>query len=357
MRRIINFTNMRGKMKIFKVIVVVCIVLIALLVLLIAVFRLMSSPGRGEEACREAGIPYPTVVAHRGASYMAPEETAPAFILAREIGAEYLEADIQRTRDGVLIALHDDTFERTTDIAAVFPARIKETVDRFTLAEIKKLDAGSWFNAQFPDRARKGFVGVRILTLDELIDIAESGENRPGLYLETKEADRFPGIEEDLVGLLRSRGWIGSPPRPPEGDNPARITVGYGPARIIFQSFEWKSLAALRALAPEVPRVYLMGEDEEKEKGWSRLLDEARDVDASIGPVGYLAFPWNIGAAHRRGMLVHVYTIDRVLHFRLFSLVAGADGFFTNRPDVLIEYYGKLLSARPEMMLQGYDHR
>lgn len=80
----------------------------------------------------------------------------------------------------------------------------------------------------------------------------------------------------------------------------------------------------------------------------------ARELEAEIGPVGYLAFPWNIGKAHRRGILVHVYTIDKLWHFRMFS-VSGSDGFFTNRPDKLIKYYGKRIYANPEEILKRYD--
>ena len=87
----------------------------------------------------------------------------------------------------------------------------------FTLAELKRLDAGSWFNRAFPERARPGFVGLRILTLDEMLDIAEGGANKPGLYLETKVPAQFPGIEDDLRKLLERRGWLQPASAPPPG--------------------------------------------------------------------------------------------------------------------------------------------
>ncbi|KEZ67238.1 glycerophosphodiester phosphodiesterase, partial [Pseudomonas syringae pv. syringae FF5] len=148
------------------------------------------------------GLPWPAVIAHRGASFDAPEETIPAYTLARDLGADYLEMDIQRTKDGVLIALHDDVLERTTNIAQVFPTRVKDPVSTFTLAELKQLDAGSWFNKAYPDRARDSYNGLQILTLDEVIDIAEGGANKPGLYIETKVPNKFPGVEADLKKLL-----------------------------------------------------------------------------------------------------------------------------------------------------------
>ena len=80
------------------------------------------------------GMHRPLVIAHRGASFDAPESTAPAYLVARELGADYLELDLQRTKDGQLIALHDDTLERTTDVAKRFPERAKAPVSQFTLA-------------------------------------------------------------------------------------------------------------------------------------------------------------------------------------------------------------------------------
>ena len=69
------------------------------------------------------GIPHPAVIAHRGASFDAPESTAASYKLARDLGADYLEMDLQRSKDGVLFALHDDNLQRTTDVASKFPER------------------------------------------------------------------------------------------------------------------------------------------------------------------------------------------------------------------------------------------
>ena len=91
----------------------------------ILLYHMALPPGCGEIA-GESGIPCGAVIAHRGASYHAPEETAPAYILARDLGADYIEMDIQRASDGALVAFHDDTLERTTDVARVFPGREKD---------------------------------------------------------------------------------------------------------------------------------------------------------------------------------------------------------------------------------------
>ena len=180
----------------------------------------------GTELAERLGVPRPAIIAHRGASYFAPEETGPAYLLAREMGVDYLELDLQRTKDGVLIALHDDDLRRTTNIAEVFPGREMDTVDKFTFAELQSLDAGNWFNIRFPGRARPTFKNVRILRLEDVIDIAEGGYQRPGLYLETKSARRFPGIERQLAEILTTRGWI-KPQRNGVAESPSAKRAGF----------------------------------------------------------------------------------------------------------------------------------
>jgi glycerophosphoryl diester phosphodiesterase len=97
-----------------------------------------------------------TLIAHRGASAYAPEHTLDAYLLALTQGADFVEPDLQITKDGVLVCLHDRTLERTTNAEEVFPARA--VVERgvrhwyvadFTLAEVQTLDAGSWFHEKF----------------------------------------------------------------------------------------------------------------------------------------------------------------------------------------------------------------
>lgn len=113
------------------------------------------------ELATKEGIPRPAVIAHQGASFDAPESTAAAYKVARDLGADYLELDLQRSKDGVLFALHDDNLQRTTDVATKFPERKNSPANEFTMAELKTLDAGSWFNSAYPERARPGFVGLK----------------------------------------------------------------------------------------------------------------------------------------------------------------------------------------------------
>lgn len=90
-------------------------------------------------------IPKDIVIAHRGTTYWAPEETEMAYRWARNIGADYLEVDVQRTKDGVLLALHDDLLIRTTNIENIYPELSEMPSSNFTFEELMNLDAGAWF--------------------------------------------------------------------------------------------------------------------------------------------------------------------------------------------------------------------
>ena len=280
------------------------------------------------------------------------------------MGVDYLELDLQRTKDGVLIAVHDDDLRRTTNIAEVFPGRETDTVDKFTFAELQTLDAGSWFNTRFPDRARPSFKNVRLLRLEDVMDIAEGGLHKPGLYIETKSARRFPGIEKQLVEILTARGWISESPRTER----ARV-----PAKVIFQSFEPDSLALLKELAPQVPAILLIDETMMRKDGWDALLEKAKQVAAGIGTWGYqwsrdpgwsnkdapsryvTTWPWYTGQAHRAGLLVHSWTVDDRWEMWMVSLF-GADGFFTNRAESALLFYGRAdhIDLKPMWEKIGY---
>jgi glycerophosphoryl diester phosphodiesterase len=324
--------------------------------LLLGIGVVMYGRTGGTELAARLGVPRPAIIAHRGASYLAPEETAPAYLLARELGVDYLELDLQRTKDGVLIAVHDDDLRRTTNIAEVFPGREMDTVDQFTFAELQRLDAGSWFNRRFPERARASFQNIRMLRLEEVMSIAESGFHQPGLYIETKAARRFPGIEKQLAEILTARGWITPLPRG-VSDSP-RTAHARVLARVIFQSFEPDSLARLKALAPQVPAMLLIDETMMRKDGWDALVRRAQQLGVGIGTWGYqwsrdpgwsiqdastrylTTWPWYTGHAHRAGLLVHPWTVDDRWEMWMVSLF-GADGLFTNRPELALLFYGR----------------
>ncbi|HEF4762527.1 TPA: glycerophosphodiester phosphodiesterase [Pseudomonas putida] len=336
------------------------------------------------------GIPHPAVIAHRGASYDAPESTAAAYGLARDLGADYLELDLQRSKDGVLFALHDNNLQRTTDVATRFPERKDSPANAFTMAELKTLDAGSWFNAAYPDRARPSYAGLKILTLDEIIDIAQSSPlHKPGLYIETKEPKQFPGIEHDLKAKLQDRGWLS-----PAGSKLAKseLAVGQGKGKVILQTFEKSSLELLQKEMPKVPKILLLwvgegniepaskvtfAESGEKDKAayyakqqpkdkaeFQRWVDYAKAQGAiGTGPSAALTQggdqsyadlvqPWMNQYTHDQGLLVHVYTIDEAVDYQKV-MDAGVDGIFTNRASELLKFYKRPAAASVDQVLKN----
>jgi len=310
--------------------------------------RFLSPPNAGRELARVWEVPHPAVVAHRGASWLAPESTAPAYELARDLGADYLEADLQRTRDRVVVAFHDETLERTTNVEEVFPDRSTDRIETFTYGELMELDHGSWFNQAYPERARDAYEGLGVVTLRELIEIAEAGPNNPGLYLETKSAQNHPGIEEDVLAVLEDLCWYPEGPELAGPDVTANAAVGAptidvaaGRSGIIFQSFHTGSLEQLIELAPEIPAVYLISAAMAEENGFRRHVKTATEMGAlGVGPGGRLGLPWNTGHAHREGLLVHNYTINQPWQMRLLRSF-GADGIFTDRPAVALEVFDR----------------
>lgn len=346
----------------------------------------------GSQLAKKYGIPHPAVIAHRGDSWHAPEETRAAFLLARDEGADYLEMDLQRTRDGKIIALHDTNLKRTTNIEQVYPKRADDPVNTFTLAELKRLDAGSWFNKAHPDEARASFKGLKIMTLDEVIDIAEGGKNHPGLYIETKQPDLFPGIEHDLHQILARRGLL-TPAPPGHGKFDVASTKG----RVILETFSRDSLVKLDKEMPDTPKILLLwisgkgsipaakmaprqqGESDASYYGrmqvrsrqdYDNWLDFAREHGAiGVGPATRLADggvwsymdmvkPWMNQAAHQRGLLIHPYTVDKAVDFRHFEQEGASDGFFTNNPRSLLEYYHRSPAESVNTILAryGYSH-
>ncbi|MCW8275494.1 glycerophosphodiester phosphodiesterase [Pseudomonas sp. PCH199] len=336
------------------------------------------------------GIPHPAVIAHRGASFDAPESTAAAYKLARDLGADYLEMDLQRSKDGVLFALHDNNLQRTTDVASKFPERKDSPATAFTMAELKTLDAGSWFNSAYPDRARPSYAGLKILTLDEIIDIAQGNPlHKPGLYIETKEAKQFPGIEHDLKEKLQDRGWL-SPADSKQSKS--ELAVGQGPGKVILQTFEKSSLELLEKEMPQVPKILLLwvgegniepdskvtfAESGEKDKAayyakqqpkdkaeFQRWVDYAKAQGAiGTGPSAALTRggdqsyadlvqPWMNQYTHDQGLLVHVYTLDDAVDYQKV-MDAGVDGVFTNRASELLKFYKRPAVASVDQVLKN----
>ncbi|MDA1307188.1 MAG: glycerophosphodiester phosphodiesterase family protein, partial [Acidobacteria bacterium] len=272
-------------------------------------------------------------VAHRGASAYAPEHTAAAYRLAMEQGADYVEQDLAVTKDGVLICLHDESLERTTDVATRFPdrattdaqGRTRWLAADFTLAEIKTLDAGAWFDATF--------TGERILTFEESIDLIGT---RAGMYPELKSPALYRSRNVDIVALfaevVRRRGLEGTMPD--------------GRPRLVVQSFDEQAVRDVARVLPKVTRTFLIGGGPNVER-WLASPDTLKEMSTfanDLGPAKGLLekTPAIVGWAHAAGMTVTPYTFrsagtgrfpDVKAEMHHFLYVLGVDHVFTDNPD------------------------
>lgn len=155
-------------------------------------------------------------VAHRGAAGYAPENTIVAYDLAVDMKADYIEIDVQRSKDGELVSIHDTTVDRTTDGTG--------KVGDLTLEQLKSLDAGSWKGEQF--------TGEQIPTFEEILD---RYHGKVGILIELKAPEHYPGIEQQVADLIKERNL----------DKPQN-------KKIIIQSFNFESMKKMNQLLPQV---------------------------------------------------------------------------------------------------------
>ena len=253
------------------------------------------------------------IIAHRGASGYAPEHTFAAWDLALAQGADYLEQDLQLTRDGMLVVMHDETVDRT---ARAPGCRCTGPVGAHTLAELRDIDVGSWFNEARPELARPEYAPQPLPTLDEVL---RRYSDRASFYIETKQPESAPGMEEALLALLRRHDLL---------DGAERAW------RVIVQSFSEASLRLLHGLQPGLPLVQLI-EVEEATSATAGRLASIASYAVGIGPDQSRVDPGLVRAAHDRCLAVHPYTVnDAGEQERL--LAAGVDGLFTDFPDRLV---------------------
>ena len=242
-------------------------------------------------------------IAHRGSGAMAPENTLASVRLALQQGADYIENDIMRTSDGKLVIMHDLTLARTTNVEQVFPDRAPWNVKDFTLAEVKQLDAGSWFSASY--------AGQRVPTLREWVEAVGS---RAGMLLEAKDPWAFPGIELDIDKELRSIPAFGK-----------ALTSG----RVIMQAGDEPWLRSYHDLAPDVPvgLLYYTRPTDEQLVSASTWLDS---VHPALGNIDQAI----VDRAHALGLDIHVWTVNFGGDMSR-GIAWGVDGIITDYPSVL----------------------
>lgn len=253
--------------------------------------------------------PHLSLQAHRGAAGLAPENTLAAFRLAMELGADAAELDVQATKDGVVVVIHDDTVDRTTDG--------RGRLGDLTLAELKRLDAGAKFGPAFRDE--------RIPTLRELIELVKaSGNQRFRLNLEIKFGQGREGqpadLEERVLAVLEDTAFLG---------------------RVITQSFHHPSAAKMKRLAPAIPAGLLVGQRKQPPDPVAAVRQHRVDYYA---PHYSLVTPELLRLLHREGIPVVTWTVNEPEDMRrLIAMGLGSlrgDGMISDYPDRMVSLRG-----------------
>lgn len=247
------------------------------------------------------------VIAHRGFSGAAPENTLSAFRKAIEVGADMFELDVLLSSDGHVVVIHDDTLERTTNGEG-------RVVDH-TLEELTSLDAGAWFSEEF--------AGERIPTLEQALRLAR-GRILVNVEIKTEAVtdDAKGGIVEKTLTLVDALDMKG---------------------QVVISSFDPRALAHARELDPEARTASLYNRRHHEGKTPREILDEvgSRGLSMSQRQVSEQI----VEACHGLGRPVAVYTVNEENDLiRILEL--GVDAIFTDRPDRLLDLLGRREDAR-----------
>ncbi|QBP41984.1 glycerophosphodiester phosphodiesterase [Paenisporosarcina antarctica] len=232
-------------------------------------------------------------IAHRGAAGYAPENTMAAFDKAIEMKADYIEMDIQRTKDGELVIIHDTSVDRTTDGSGY--------VRDLTLNELRSLDAGSWKGTEF--------AGEKIPTFDQVLD---KYHGKIGILLELKAPELYPGIEESIAEELKDRNL----------DKPQN-------QKMILQSFNFESMKKMNTLLPNIPIGVLTWS---KAHTTPQALKEFSAYADYFNPSYGLINEDLVNLVHSLGMKIQSWTV-RSQASADFLLEMKVDGIITDYPD------------------------
>ncbi|MFJ6567205.1 glycerophosphodiester phosphodiesterase [Streptomyces sp. NPDC091292] len=254
------------------------------------------------------------VVAHRGASGYAPENTLAAVDKAASLGFDWVENDVQRTKDGVLVVIHDTDLKRTTDVEQVFPKRAPWNVRDFTAAEIAKLDAGSWKSAKY--------AGARVPTLQQYLRRVDA--NGQKLLMEIKAPELYPGIEADIVRVLGKEKWLDR---------------GHVRNRLIVQSFSADSIRAVHQRRPDVKTGFLGTPPVSQLHSYASFADQINPSNTTIS-AAYVAAVQAFDGPHGRPLEVQTWTVNDAATARRVARY-GVDGIITNYPDVVEKALGR----------------
>jgi len=237
-----------------------------------------------------------TIIAHRGASAYFPENTLPAFEGAIAMGADMVELDVQLTSDKEVVVFHDEKISRCTDGWG--------KIANHTLAELKKLDAGSWYS--------KDFQNTRIPTLAEALSVCKN-KIAVNIEIKTEAVSKmfFGGIEEKCLKIVEQSGMNG---------------------HVVFSSFDPRAIMHLKQIDNNVAAAVLF---EKKYYGSKLPSDIIESVGADAFNCSNAEFnkKW-LANVKLNNIPVNIYTVNDAKNMRRF-LKIGVSGIFTNKPDIL----------------------
>ncbi len=269
----------------------------------------------------DTAFPKPLNIAHRGARSLAPENTLAAARAGLEAGADLWELDVAVTLDGELVILHDDTLARTSDARQVYPQREPWAVHTFTLAELLRLDFGSWFNqvdpygqiaaGQVTSAMQASFVGLPIPTLSEALAFTRDHDWR--VNVEIKDATGTPGdafVVEKVVALIESLGMV---------------------EQVLISSFNHAYLTRSKVANRNLATAALV------EVSTPDPIALVRGLGAQAYHPGiWWTVPEEIPAIRRAGIDVNVWTVNDPEMMRVL-IEHGASGIITDFPQLLRE--------------------
>lgn len=259
----------------------------------------------------------PLIIGHRGASAVAPENTLAALDRALADGADGVEFDVRLARDGVPVVVHDATLGRT--------ASRPEPVASLTSAELRRADAGSWFNRRFPALARDEYAREGVPALAEALELV--GQRARVVYVELKceEAGEYPRLAREVVGHIRELGLS---------------------ERAVVKSFEHAAVREARRLAPEIRAAALF------DAGLSRPFISARAAvertlacDAQEVSLHHTLVRGRVvEAARRHGLDTITWTVNAET-WAGRALRLGLRAVITNRPAELRAALDEIVSS------------
>lgn len=234
------------------------------------------------------------VIAHRGASYYAPENTMAAFQMAYEMGADMIELDVQLTKDHIPVVIHDADLTKTTSG--------RGTVSAFTYEELKKLDAGSWFAPRFSEE--------KLPSLDEVLQWA-SHKIAVNIEIKTEAVALNAGVEEKVIDLVRQYNM-----------------EDY----VLFSSFDRRAITNINQLAPEMKTGILYDKNQSRFLPPSSLVTKLK---ADLFHVNWrrLNNRW-LKDLKTHNIPVFTYTVNKERRMRQL-IRRGVKGIFSDKPDVL----------------------